>query len=119
MCRSCIRERQVTKRMPKDLFNEGSPNSSEALRRRNRAIKNANRLCLFPIVSDAPNGFSVRVNSAMLDRLTSQCKPIEREILDLLISGYNQTEIAQKLNVSQSMVSRKITKFKKILAVSK
>ncbi len=105
--------------MPNDLFGENILEYSVDPQRKNRAVKNANRLCLFPIVSDDPNVNLIRINSVIFDRLNAQCNPRERKMIELLIFGYNQTEIAEKLNVSQSMISRKIIKFKKILSECK
>lgn len=48
----------------------------------------------------------------LLDSVTEQ----EREIIGLLSEGYTQSEIAQKLGVSQSTISRKMSKFRKILS---
>lgn len=48
----------------------------------------------------------------MIDSATEQ----EQEIIKLLSEGYNQSEIARKLDVSQSTISRKIKKFKKFLS---
>lgn len=48
----------------------------------------------------------------LIDSATEQ----EQEIIKLLSEGYNQSEIARKLDVSQSTISRKIKKFKKFLS---
>ena len=48
----------------------------------------------------------------LIDSATEQ----EREIIDLLSEGYTQTEIAKRLGVSQSTVSRKVKKFKSFLS---
>lgn len=48
----------------------------------------------------------------LIDSATEQ----EQEIIKLLSEGYNQSEIARKLDVSQSTISRKIKKFKNFLS---
>lgn len=42
----------------------------------------------------------------------------EQDIITLLSAGYTQREIAQKLSVFQSAISRKVTKFKNFLSSS-
>lgn len=54
----------------------------------------------------------------LIEKLRESASEQEKEIIDLLSAGYNQREIAQKLGVSQSTISRKVTKFKKILSES-
>ena len=48
----------------------------------------------------------------LLEKLRESALEQEKEIIDLLSKGYSQSEIAQKLGVSQSTISRKVTKFK-------
>lgn len=48
----------------------------------------------------------------LLDSVTEQ----EREIIGLLSDGYTQTEIAKRLGVSQSTISRKVKNFKSFLS---
>lgn len=54
----------------------------------------------------------------LIENLLDVSSEQEREIISLLSEGYNQSEIARKLNVSQSTISRKISKFKKFLSAS-
>lgn len=54
----------------------------------------------------------------LIEKLRESVSEQEKEIIDLLSAGYNQCEIAQKLDVSQSTISRKVTKFKKFLSAS-
>ena len=110
---------QVKTVISNDLFDEDSLEYSVDPQRKSRAVRNANRLCLFPTVSDDPNVNLIRINSVILNKLNAGCNTRERKMIELLISGYNQTEAAQKLNVSQSMISRKIAKFKKFLSEGK
>ena len=55
----------------------------------------------------------IRIES-LIDSSTEQ----EREIIDLLSKGYNQSEIAERLGVSQSTISRKIKKFRNFLSAN-
>jgi len=48
----------------------------------------------------------------LIEKLRESASEQEKEIIDLLSAGYNQCEIAQKLGISQSTISRKVTKFK-------
>lgn len=105
--------------MSNDLSNKNGLEYFVSPHRMNRAVKNAYRLCIFPIISNSSNVISIHIDGATLEKLKARCNPRELEMFKLLISGYNQTEIAQHLNISQSNVSRKITKFKKILSESK
>lgn len=54
----------------------------------------------------------------LLEKLRESASEQEKEIIDLLSAGYSQREIAQKLGVSQSTISRKVTKFKKFLSAN-
>lgn len=54
----------------------------------------------------------------LIEKLRESASEQEKEIIDLLSAGYNQREIAQKLGVSQSTISRKVTKFKNSLSAS-
>lgn len=102
-----------------DLFNEDGFECSIAQQRKNRAVKNAHKLYLFSIFFGDSDITSIRIDRAALDKLKAGCNTRELEMFKLLISGYNQIEVAQKLNISQSTVSRKVTKFKKILSERK
>ncbi len=54
----------------------------------------------------------------LIKKLIAESSEQEREIIFLLSQGYNQSEIAKRLGISQSTISRKISKFKKILSES-
>lgn len=54
----------------------------------------------------------------LIEKLRESASEQEKEIIDLLSAGYSQREIAQKLGVSQSTISRKVTKFKNFLSSS-
>lgn len=54
----------------------------------------------------------------LIEKLRESVSEQEKEIIDLLSAGYSQREIAQKIGVSQSTISRKVTKFKKFLSAS-
>ncbi len=54
----------------------------------------------------------------LIENLLEVSSEQEREIIGLLSEGYNQSEISRELNVSQSTISRKISKFKKFLSAS-
>ncbi|MDE7399057.1 MAG: helix-turn-helix domain-containing protein [Oscillospiraceae bacterium] len=54
----------------------------------------------------------------LIEKLRESVSEQEKEIIDLLSTGYSQREIAQKLGVSQSTISRKVTKFKNFLSSS-
>lgn len=95
-----------------ELSNKDGLECSIAPHRLNRAVKNAHRLHLLPVISDNSDVISIHIDGAMLEKLGAICSTIELEMFKLLISGYNQTEVAQQLNVSQSSVSRTVTKLK-------
>lgn len=54
----------------------------------------------------------------LIEKLRESVSEQEKEIIDLLSAEYNQCEIAQKLGISQSAISRKVTKFKNFLSSS-
>lgn len=54
----------------------------------------------------------------LIEKLRESVSEQEKEIIDLLSAGYNQREIAQKIGISQSTISRKVTKFKNFLSAS-
>ncbi len=43
----------------------------------------------------------------LIEKLRESASEQEKEIIDLMSAGYNQRQIAQKLGVSQSTISRK------------
>ena len=71
-----------------------------------------------PQVSDTTNIEATADIHIMIENLLDSATEQEREIITLLSEGYNQSEIAQKIGVSQSTVSRKVSKFKKFLLAS-
>lgn len=52
----------------------------------------------------------------MLERVKELMKETDRKIIELLLQGYNQTEIATMLNITQPTVSRIRDKIKKKIA---
>ena len=54
----------------------------------------------------------------LIEKLRESVLEQEKEIINLLSAGYSQREIAQKLGISQSAISRKVTKFKNFLSLS-
>ncbi len=54
----------------------------------------------------------------LIEKLRESVSEQEKEIIDLMSAGYSQREIAQKLGISQSTISRKVTKFKNFLSAS-
>lgn len=106
-------------KMSNGLLNKDGLEYFIAPQRLKRAIKNAHRLHLFPVISDHSDVISIHIDRATLEKLGAICDTIELEIFKLLISGYNQTEVAQQLNISQSNVSRKVTQLKFFLHASK
>lgn len=102
--------------MTNDISNRDGPEYPVSSDRLNRAVKNARKLCVSPVISENSGVTSIHIDSAALNRLSAKCSTKELEMFKLLVSGYNQCEVAQQLGISQSNVSRKITKLKKILS---
>ena len=71
-----------------------------------------------PQVSDTTNIEATADIHILIEKLRDSANEQERAIIKLLSEGYNQSEIAQKLGVSQSTVSRKISKFKQFLSAA-
>jgi len=69
-----------------------------------------------PQVSDKTNVEAAADIHILVENLLESSSEQEREIISLLSEGYNQSEIAKRLGISQSTVSRKVSKFKKILS---
>jgi len=69
-----------------------------------------------PQVPDKTNIEATADIHILVENLLESSSEQEREIIRLLSEGYNQGEIAKMLGISQSTVSRKISKFKKILS---
>ncbi len=69
-----------------------------------------------PQIPDKTNVEAAADIHILIEQLVDSASDQEREIIKLLSEGYNQSEIARKLNVSQSTISRKIKKFKKFLS---
>lgn len=95
-----------------ELSNKDGLECFIAPQRLNRAVKNAHRLHLLPIIFRNPDVISIHIDGATLEKLGAVCSTMELEMFKLLISGYNQTEVAQQFNISQSSVSRMVTKLK-------
>lgn len=102
-------------KMPNDISSKDGLDCFVAPERINKAVKNARKLYLSPIISNGSDVITVHVDGVTLGKINAKCSKIELEIFKILVSGYNQTEAAQQLNISQSNVSRKIIKLKKIL----
>lgn len=69
-----------------------------------------------PQIPDKTNIETAADIHILLEQLIENSTEQEREIIKLLSEGYNQSEIARTLGVSQSTISRKIKKFKKFLS---
>ena len=52
----------------------------------------------------------------LIENLLENANEQERKTIELLLEGYRQSDIAQKLGISQSTVSRKVLKFKQFLS---
>lgn len=71
-----------------------------------------------PQIPDKTNVEAAADIHILIEQLVDSASEQEKEIIDLLSAGYSQREIAQKLGVSQSTISRKATKFKNFLSAS-
>ena len=71
-----------------------------------------------PQVSDSTNIEATADVHILIENLLENATEQERKIIKLLSKGYNQSEIAQKIGVSQSTVSRKISKFREFLSAA-
>lgn len=69
-----------------------------------------------PQIPDRTNVEATADIHILIEQLIDSATEQEREIVRLLSEGYNQSEIARKLGVSQSTISRKIKKFKNFLS---
>lgn len=69
-----------------------------------------------PQVSDKTNIETTADVHILIENLLDSVTEQEREIIGLLSEGYTQSEIAKKLGVSQSTISRKMSKFRKIFS---
>ena len=65
-----------------------------------------------PQISDTTNIETMVDIHILIEKMLENANEQERKIIALLSKEYNQSEISQKLGVSQSTVSRKISKFK-------
>lgn len=69
-----------------------------------------------PQIPDRVNVETAADIHILIENLIDNATEQEREIISLLSEGYNQTEIAKRLGISQSTVSRKVKKFKCFLS---
>ena len=69
-------------------------------------------------ISDTTNIEATADVYILIKNLLENVNEQERKIIALLSEEYNQSEIAQKLGVSQSTISRKISKFKQFLSAA-
>ncbi len=69
-----------------------------------------------PQIPDKTNVEAAADIHILVENLMESSSEQEREIIGLLSKGYNQSEIAKRLGVSQSTVSRKVSKFKEFLS---
>ncbi len=69
-----------------------------------------------PQIPDKTNVEATADIHILVENLLGSSSEQERKIICLLSEGYNQSEIAKRLGVSQSTVSRKVSKFKKFLS---
>ncbi len=68
-----------------------------------------------PQIPDKINVEEIADTHILIEQLLDSATEQERDIIRLLSEGYNQCEIAQKLNVSQGTISCKVAKFRKFL----
>ncbi len=68
-------------------------------------------------IPDKINVEAIADTHILIEQLLNSATEQERDVIRLLSEGYNQCEIAQKLGVSQSTISRKVTKFREYLLV--
>lgn len=71
-----------------------------------------------PQIPDKANVETAADVHILIENLLESVTEQDREIIGLLSEGYTQSEIAQKLGVSQSTVSRKMSKFREFLSAN-
>ena len=69
-----------------------------------------------PQIPDKVNVETAADIHILIENLIDSSSEQEREIIGLLSEGYTQSEIAERLSVSQSTISHKIKKFKNYLS---
>lgn len=69
-----------------------------------------------PQIPDKTNVEAAADIHILIEELMDNSTEQEREIIAMLSKGYNQSEIARELGVSQSTISRKVKKFKDFLS---